>query len=209
MARIGRSCVARTPSSRHGVSDSTEVIYRRARNRNGTGQELQPEEVYVLLRKESLVFLALCTVAMCQGRGGAQGSAFARLDFDGEVFIEVPRHWTYFDDNLNKHIETATEATTRMAGLPRPSGENVILVAGRAQTSSLGTSATLRLSMRRGPGLTQAQMLEVAKMPKAELAQLLAPVLEETRRVMIGVDGVIAAKPIDLGAAPLDRRQPL
>ena len=32
-------------------------------------------------------------------------------------------------------------------------------------------------------------------MPKAELAQLLAPVLEETRRVLIGVDGVTAAKP--------------
>lgn len=110
------------------------------------------------------MFFALCTVALCPGPGSAQGSAFAKLDFDGEVFIEVPRHWTYFDDNLRKHLETATEATIRLAGLPRASGENVILVAGRTQTSSQGTSATLRLSVRRGPGLTQAQMLEVAKM---------------------------------------------
>ena len=127
------------------------------------------------------------------------GSAFARLDFEGEVIIKVPRHWTYLDDNLRKHLNTAAEATTRLAGLPQAIGDNVVLVAGSAQTSAGGTSATLRLSVRRGPGLTQAQMLEVARMPRVELTQLLTPVLEETRRVMIGVDGVIAAKSSDSG----------
>ena len=147
------------------------------------------------LAKGSFICLAICTAALCARLSHAQTDAFARLDFGGELLIEVPRHWTYFDENLRKHLDTATEATTRLAGISRASAEHVILVAGNAQTSSRGTSATLRLSVRRGPGLTQAQMREVAKVPKAELAKLLAPVLEDTRKVLVGVDGVTGAQP--------------
>lgn len=127
----------------------------------------------------------------------AQGNPFAKLDFGGNTHIEVPRNWTYLDDNLRKHLNTGSDAATRLAGITPNPGENVILVAANAYTSFRTPSATLRLSIRRSDGPTQADMREVSRLPKVELAQLLAPVADETRRVMIGIDGVKRVKAID------------
>jgi len=133
----------------------------------------------------------------CQGNNGT----FAKLDFGGNTYIEVPRNWTYLDENLRSHLNTGSEAVTRLAGITPTLGENVILVAGNAYTSFRTPSATLRLSVRRGDSPTQEIMREVAKLPKKELAQLLTPVAEETRRIMVGIDGVKSVKAVDARVA--------
>lgn len=141
--------------------------------------------------------LAVGENGLCQENNGA----FAKLDFGGNTYIEVPRNWTYLDENLRRHLDTGSEAVTRLAGIAPNPGENIILVAGNAYTSSRTPSATLRLSVRRGDSPTQENMREVAKLPKKELAQLLAPVAEETRRVMVGLDGVKSVKAVDARVA--------
>ncbi len=119
-----------------------------------------------------------------------QGNSFVKLDFGGEISIEIPRNWSYLDDNLKKHLNTAVEAATRLAKITPNPGENVILVAGNAYTSFRTASATLRLSVRQGDAPTQADVREINSISQTKLSQVVAPAVEETRRVMIGVDGV-------------------
>jgi len=150
-----------------------------------------------LVKTSSALLILFFCVFGTSAISRAQGSAFAKLDFGGNTYIEVPRNWTYLDQNLRKHLNTTGEAVTRLAGITQNPGENIVLVAGNAYTSFRTPSATLRLSVRRGESPTQTDMREVVKMPKDELAEMLAPVAEETKRVMIGVDGVKSAKAVD------------
>lgn len=150
----------------------------------------------IALRCWLLVLLAALGTGFA-GAVHAQGSSFAKLHFGGTLSIDVPRNWTYLDENLRKHINTGSEAAVRLAGITPNPGENVIVVAANAYTSYRTASATLRLSVRRGEAPTQAQTRELAGVPKAELVQMLAPVLAETRNALIGVDGVKSAKALD------------
>lgn len=127
----------------------------------------------------------------------AQGGGFAKLDFGGNISIEVPRNWSFLDSNLRRHLDTRGEAIARLAGITPNPGENVILVAGNAFTSFHTPSATLRLSVRQGSGPSQADMREIARLPAAEVLNLLKPVADETRRAMIGVEGVKNARSLD------------
>jgi hypothetical protein len=153
-----------------------------------------------LKQQYSVVFmfliLAVGEIGLCQ----AQTTAFAGLDFGGNIYIEVPRNWVYLDNNLRRHLDTNSEAVVRLAGLTPNSGENVILVAGNANTTFRTSSATLRLSVRRGEAPTQENMREISNLPKKELTQLLAPISEDIRSVMVGIDEVKSVKAIDAKA---------
>lgn len=140
-----------------------------------------------------LVFALFWTVSLS---AHGQGSSFAKLDFGETIFIDIPRNWTYLDENLKRHLNTGGEAVARLAGITPNPGENVILVAANAFTSFRTPSATLRLSVRRGDGPSQADVREISRMSKAELSQFLAPIVEETQKTMIGVDGVKSANPL-------------
>jgi len=113
------------------------------------------------------------------------------------MYIEVPRNWTYLDENLRRHLETVSEAVARLAGITPNPGENLILVAGSAYTSFRTPSATLRLSVRWGNSPTQEDMREIAKLHKKDLTEILAPIADETRRVMVGLEGVKSVKAVD------------
>lgn len=128
-----------------------------------------------------------------------EGSAFSKLDFDGNISIEIPRDWTLLNENLRTHLNTAGEAGTRLSGITPNPGKNVILVAASTYISSRTPSATLRLSVRHGEAPTQAAMREVSRFPKAALSELLAPVAEEARRAIIGMDGVKSVVTTDSG----------
>src|SRR5229473_3028630 len=91
----------------------------------------------------------------------AQGGAFAKLEFSGEIRIEVPRNWDYLDDNIKRHLNAGGEAAARLAGITPNPGENVILVAANAFTAFRTPSATLRLSVRRGENPSQSEVREV------------------------------------------------
>jgi hypothetical protein len=138
-----------------------------------------------------------CVVFAFPHVAGAQGSAFAKLDFGGTTSIEVPRNWTYQDENLRRHLNTASEAATRLAGITPNPGENVILVAANAYTSFQTASATLRLSVRGGQTATQAEVSELSKVSKSELLQLLEPFISESRKAMAGMGLIRSAKTVD------------
>jgi len=127
----------------------------------------------------------------------AQSSSFAKLDFGGVIFIETPRNWKYLDENLRKHLNTAGEAATRLAGITPNPGENVILVTAHAYTALRTPSATLRLSVRYGAAPTQADVRELTKVSREELTQQLTPILAETRKALIGIGGIKKAKAVD------------
>ena len=121
--------------------------------------------------------IVTAVLLIAAGMANAQDGAFAKLDFGGEVRIEVPRNWTFLDDNIKKHLNTGGEAAARLAGIAPNPGENVILVAANAFTSLRTPSATLRLSVRRGESPSQSEMREVAKpFPKTPVT-VLGPVL--------------------------------
>ena len=140
--------------------------------------------------------LAIALLCIASSTSYGQGSSFAKLDFGGDIFIEVPRNWTYLDGNLKNHLNAAGEAVARLAGITPNPGENVILVAGNAFTSFRTPSATLRVSVRQGEAPSQSDVREMGSVPEAELSRMLAPVMEETRRAMIGIEGVKNATPI-------------
>lgn len=120
----------------------------------------------------------------------AQDDSFVKLDFAGTTLIEVPINWEYLDKNLRRQLNIAGEATVRVAGITPNIGENVILISANAYTSSRTPSATLRLSVRRGKAPTQTEMREASKLPSSVLSQLLEPIADETRRVMLVNSGV-------------------
>lgn len=129
----------------------------------------------------------------------ADESAFAKLDFDGTIFIEVPRNWTYHDENFRRHLNTAGEAVARLAGITPNPGENVNLVAANAYTSFRSTSATLRLSVRSGKSPSQADIRELSKATKSELLQFLEPFISESQKamVMVGKGLIKSVKTVD------------
>jgi len=141
--------------------------------------------------------LAIAILCVTSSASYGQGSSFAKLDFGGDIFIEVPRNWTYLDGNLKNHLNTAGEAVARLAGITPNPGENIILVAANTFTSFRTPSATLRLSVRQGEAPSQSDVREMRSVSKTELSRMLAPVMEETRRAMIGIEGVKDAKPIE------------
>lgn len=128
----------------------------------------------------------------------AQSSSFAKLQFGETIFIEVPRNWTYLNEQIRQHLNTASEAVGRLAGLSIAQGDNQILLAANAFTSFKTPSATLRLSVRPGSAPTQENIRELANYSKAELNSTFGSILEETARVLRSVEGVKYAKAIDL-----------
>lgn len=153
-----------------------------------------------------LVVVLTAATIFLSWTANAQDEYFAQLDFDGTASIEVPRNWTFLDKNLRRHLSTGSEATIRLAGIASNSNENIILVAGSAYTSFKTASATLRLSTRRGPALTQADMREAENFSKAELSSILTPAATETEWAMKKIDGVKSTRTI---AANLAKNQGL
>lgn len=148
--------------------------------------------------KIGVTSLAMACVSLAPFDAASQVSAFAKLQFGENIFIEVPRNWTYLSDQVRRHLNTGSEAVGRLAGVPVAQGDNQILIAGNAFTSYRTPSATFRLSVRPGEAPTQANVRDAGKLPKAKMAAALRPVLLETERALRTVDGVQSVKALDV-----------
>jgi hypothetical protein len=93
-------------------------------------------------------------------------STFVRLQFGKDASIEVPRNWTFLDQNIRQHLNTYTEAVAKFSGINVNQGDNQILVAANAYTNDKKPSATMRLSVRVGSFPSQA---EIKRADRAEL----------------------------------------
>ena len=137
--------------------------------------------------KYSLIVLVLATLAETSS---AQHSAFATVRYGDAVQVELPRNWTYMDSAVASHLNTSSEAVAKVVGLTLPQGNNVVLVAANAHDSAGKSKATLRVSMRTEPGLTQAQMRELVRSSPAEIEAMLRPSADETVKAMLQMQGV-------------------
>ncbi|MEW8300329.1 MAG: hypothetical protein AB2723_03870 [Candidatus Thiodiazotropha sp.] len=87
----------------------------------------------------------------------AENSAFAHFRFGSDISIDVPRNWYFLDENIRQNLNTYSEAVVRLAGITATQGNNQILIAANANTSSKKPSATMRLSVRRGKFISQGE----------------------------------------------------
>jgi hypothetical protein len=138
----------------------------------------------------------------------AQGnrSAFATVRFGEAVQVDLPRSWTYMDKGVSDHLNTSSEAVANLAGVNIAQGDNKILVAANAYDSQGKSKATLRISLRAAPGVTQAQMREFSTQAQSAIESQLRPSADETAKAMLKVPGV---KSYSVRAVKLDQNDSL
>lgn len=117
-------------------------------------------------------------------------SAFATVRFGQVVQVDLPRNWTYIDKKIADHLNTSSEAIGNFAGVNIAQGDNTILVAANAYDSQGKSKATLRISVRASPNITQAQMRELSSQPASIIESQLRPSADETVKTMLKVPGV-------------------
>lgn len=135
-----------------------------------------------------ITFVVLCT--QCASLAFASQSTFATLEFDDVISVEVPRNWTYLDEKIKNHINNFSEAVAKLSNISLNQGNNNVLVAASAYTSSNTPSATLRVSVRPDKTPSQTEIKQLTKASKADLKELFEPMVAETKRAMLTVDGV-------------------
>lgn len=123
----------------------------------------------------------------------AENSAFAHFRFGSDVSIDVPRNWYFLDKNIRKNLNTYSEAVVRLAGLKANQGNNQILIAANAYTTSKKPSATMRLSVRKGEFISQgevkdADQQELEIMAKYQLEKLKSSLPDNVKSMsLVGV----------------------
>ena len=152
--------------------------------------------------------LLLILIAFVSIPAVAQGgrSAFATVRFGQVVQVDLPRNWTYIDKKIADHLNTSSEAMGNFAGVNIAQGDNTILVAANAYDSQGKSKATLRISVRAAPNITQAQMRELSSQPAGIIESQLRPSADETVKAMLKVPGV---KFYAVRAVKLDRNDAL
>ena len=108
------------------------------------------------------IFLAALSLPAA---GQDRQSAFATMRFGNILQVDLPRKWTYMDKNVADHLNTSSEAVAKVVGVAIAQGNNTILLAANAYDTRGKSKATLRISVRSAPGLTQSQMREFATQP--------------------------------------------
>jgi len=149
-----------------------------------------------------MVIAALSLPAL--GQSGR--SAFATVRFGELVQVDLPRNWTYMDRSMADHMNSSSEAAAKLAGVAIEQGDNTILVAANAYDSKGKSKATLRISVRAAPSVTQAQMRELVTQPTSDIEAQLRPTADETVKAMLNAPGV---KSYSVRAVKLDRNDSL
>ena len=110
------------------------------------------------------------------------------------------------DKGVSDHLNTSSEAVANLAGVNIAQGDNKILVAANAYDSQGKSKATLRISLRAAPGVTQAQMREFSTQAQSAIESQLRPSADETAKAMLKVPGV---KSYSVRAVKLDQNDSL
>ncbi len=155
----------------------------------------------------SMKLLPILLAVLSLPAAGQDGrSAFATVRFGDILQVDLPRNWTYMDKNVADHLNTSSEAVAKLAGVIIAQGDNTILVAANAYDTRGKSKATLRISVRSVPGITQSQMHEFATQPPSVVESDLRRSAEETVNTMLKVPGV---KSYAVRAVKLDRNDSL
>jgi len=93
-----------------------------------------------------LVAYLICSICLAAGKA----SAFVRLQFGNDAYIEVPSNWTFLEESIRQNLNTYSEAVVKLSGIDINQGDNQILIAANAYTTDKKPSASVRLSVRVG-----------------------------------------------------------
>ena len=132
-------------------------------------------------------------IAGALNNANAEDSAFVHFRFGSDVSIDVPRSWYFLNKNIRQHLNTYSEAVVRLAGIPAAQGNNQILIAANAYTTSKKASATMRLSVKKGEFFSQnevkeADLKELEMIVKSQLDKLKGSFPEEVKSLsLVGV----------------------
>lgn len=140
--------------------------------------------------------LVILLILFSSSFADASDSSFGKID-NGVVSVEVPKHWTFLDNNMKNHMNSFSEAVAKANNINLNQGNNYILVAANAYTSSSKPSATLRVSIRPGKFPSQKEMKQLTQVPKSELKELFDPAISETRKALLSVEGVKNVRIVD------------
>lgn len=138
----------------------------------------------------------MCTICMVGVifNAFAKTSEFAKLQFGDEIFIEVPKSWQFLNENIRQHINNATEATARLAGMPVSQKDNLILISANTFTTHKNPSATLHLNVRPSKSMTQADMHKLVNLTTKEIESLFGSAQELLERTYKTLEDVKSAK---------------
>lgn len=113
----------------------------------------------------------------------ASPSAFERKVFEG-VSVSLPRNWRWMGGSDAQALNANSEALTDSLGVGVDQGNNTILVAGNAFNDERVSVATMRLSVRSGSTIGQADLREALKEPQEPISREIREVAEKTATAM-------------------------
>lgn len=161
---------------------SIAQLLRRFASADARGGRHKPASMRLLL-----IFIAAISLPVF-GQNGR--STFATVRFGELVQVDLPKNWTYMDRRVADHLNTSSEAVIKLAGVSVGQGDNKILVAANAYDSQGKSRATVRISVRAAPSVTQSQIRELATQSTVTIESQLRPTADETARAMLKVPGV-------------------
>ncbi len=123
-------------------------------------------------------------------------SGYGAIEFDG-IRIETPLGWRYDDEVLRQQLEQKTRESLQLNKSAVPAVPNNIVLAAALPDTAGRNTATLRLSVRKGPAPTQADMHnELANVSQDDVAAVIAPAMAESIRLARSMPGVTTARAI-------------
>lgn len=140
----------------------------------------------LLMKVLAGIVLLLC----CAALNHAAESAFITMDLGGIATLAIPKSWTLTDAKISEHTNASSEAAARLGGLEINRGDNRVLVAANAFDSKGNVQATIRLSVSPAPGISQADMRELAALPNEDVQPLLKAQLMQVSEALLNAPGV-------------------
>lgn len=125
-------------------------------------------------------------------------SSFFTKDFNG-ITVSLPKSWKWMDHADAESLNTNTEAVGESVGMKIDQGNNTILVAGNAFNDAEDSVATVRLSARSAPTISQAELRLALNDPQTNIENVLVGQAEHTAMSMRKLPYVIYYNVIGAG----------
>lgn len=110
------------------------------------------------------------------------------------IKIKLPRNWNYNNKQINDHLNTLTESVLKLNKYDIDQGNNQILAAGSLTLKpNDGTVATVRLSVREEPSLSQKDLRAAFAnaSDRKELEEGSRASAVESAKLLMKIDGVV------------------
>jgi hypothetical protein len=159
-----------------------------------------PEFNRLIKRQGVLIMWQLFLVSILFGMMVPLTALADRAYFDlhhKNIKIKLPRNWNYNSKQINDHLNTLTESVLKLNKYDIDQGNNQILAAGSLTLKpGAGTVATVRLSVREEPSLSQKDLRAAFANTndREELEYGSSATAVESANLLMKMDGVVKAE---------------